>query len=88
MTSRLKILNHLTFLIGLLVSITLFWTGFGLVFTAGSDFDCLYAYFSLWPMIVLVIIGYLFPRIGGFLLIGNAVNYSLSLLSKILPSGL
>lgn len=77
MTSRLKILNLVTFLIGLLVSIKLFWMGFGMSFTAGSDLDCLYVYFSLWPMIVLVIIGYLFPRIGGFLLIGNAINYSL-----------
>jgi hypothetical protein len=76
MTSWLKILNLVTFLIGLLVSITLFWIGFGIYFTAGSDLDCFYVFFSLWPMIVLVIIGLLFPRIGGFLLIGNAINYS------------
>ena len=63
-------------MIGIAFSIWLFWVGFGKYMTAGSEQECYSVYFSMWPTLVLVIIGYFYPRIGGVLLVVNAVNFS------------
>src|SRR5579859_6168493 len=77
MTIVLKILSFLTLIISIAFSIGLFWMGFGICMTAGSDQECYSVYFSMWPTLILVIIGHFSPRIGGVLLMGNAIIYFL-----------
>ena len=73
----LKILMFLTWIISIAFSIWLFWIGFGIYMTAGSNQECFPVYFSMWPTLILVIFSFFSPRIGGALLMGNAVNFSI-----------
>jgi hypothetical protein len=67
----------LTWIISIAFSIWLFWIGFGIYMTAGSNQECFPVYFSMWPTLILVIFSFFSPRIGGALLMGNAVNFSI-----------
>lgn len=81
----LKTVKNITLIFGCCLSVFFFFDGFGIGMGSNSNdsfWVMTYVYFSLWPTIPLIIVGYRFPRSGGSLLICNAF-FSSYLISKI-----